>query len=265
MKRFSRAVELRITSCMAENADSVCRRITDYVAERMSINAEFVNNIPWQERERLLDEKSIQVGWICGLPYVWKADQAEPVIELLAAPVMAGKRYRNQPTYFSDVVVRSESDFRTFADLRGASFAYNEPRSHSGFNIVRYHLATMGETWEYFGQAVESGAHQSSLRMILNHEADVSAIDSTVLETEIRRQPELKSAIRVIETLGPSPMPPWVILRELPRSLKESLRDLLFQMHRDSNGSRILIDGGIARFSPVDDHFYDAIRHMTQE
>jgi phosphonate transport system substrate-binding protein len=107
---------------MAENADFICRAITQYIAARLGITAEFINDIPWQERERLLDAGRIQVCWICGLPYVWKAADPLAQIELLAAPVMSGERYRERPIYFSDVVVHQGSSFRTFADLRGASW-----------------------------------------------------------------------------------------------------------------------------------------------
>ena len=256
---------LRVTTCMAESADFICCRITRFIAERLSVSAEFINDIPWQERERLLDAELIQVCWICGLPYVWKAVERVARIELLVAPVMSGERYRDRPIYFSDVIVHRESDFRTFADLRGASWVYNELRSHSGFNLVRYHLATLGETLSYFGQIVESGAHQTSLQKILNREADVSAIDSTVLELECRRSPGLLSAIRVIDTLGPSPIPPWVVLKDLPHALKQELRDLLLQMHKDSEGVKILSAGAIARFTSVEDHDYDIIRNMAQQ
>jgi phosphonate transport system substrate-binding protein len=256
---------LRVTSCMAENADFICRQITQYIAERLKIAAEFINDIPWQERERLLDAEQIHVCWICGLPYVWKADQPVSRIELLAAPVMSGERYRNRPIYFSDVVVHRESDFETFADLRGASWVYNESRSHSGFNLVRYHLAMRGETWGYFGRVRPSGAHQRSLQMILHHKADASAIDSTVLEMECRRRPWLLSSIRVIETLGPSPIPPWVIQKNSPREIKRELRELLLQMHTDPAGIRILTAGAIARFVAVEETDYDTIRGMARQ
>jgi phosphonate transport system substrate-binding protein len=92
----------------------------------------------------------------------------------------SGACYKDRPVYFSDVVVRRDSKFHTFADLRGASWAYNEPGSHSGYNVVGYHLATLGEGSGYFGQVVESGAHQVSLQMILDGRIDASAIDSLV-------------------------------------------------------------------------------------
>ena len=80
-------------------------------------------------------EAQIQVLWLCGLPYVRKAQFKDFAIELLAVPIPLGSRYRAEPIYFSDVVVKRESRFRSFYDLRGSSWAYNEPMSHSGFNV----------------------------------------------------------------------------------------------------------------------------------
>jgi phosphonate transport system substrate-binding protein len=257
-------MDVRITSLQAENADFVVAAVTGYIAERLGASAEFIVDLPWQERESLLDTGRIQVAWICGWPYVRKVDRPDPQIELLAAPVMQGARYGDRPVYFSDVVVRHDSRFSTFADLRGAIWAYNEPGSHSGYNVVRYHLAVLGETWQYFGQVVESGAHQASLKMILDGSIDASAIDSTVLEQEYRRDPSTRSRLRIVDTLGPSPIPPWVVQRSLPRELRSRLRELLLGLHHDPEGRAILARGHMNRFAHVEDSDYDPIRHMTR-
>lgn len=110
---------LTFSSCMAENMDWVAQAIASYLQQTLSIETQFVNDVSWQERERRFDQGDIQVCWICGLPYVRKADQPRPTIELLAAPVMQGARYANRPVYFSDVVVRSNSPE---ANLRGKPF-----------------------------------------------------------------------------------------------------------------------------------------------
>ena len=67
-------------------------------------------------------------------------------MELLAVPVPAGSRYCGQPVYFSDVIVRERVPFEVLTELRGAVWAYNEPRSHSGYNVVRAYLSRLGET-----------------------------------------------------------------------------------------------------------------------
>ena len=255
---------LKFTSIQSPNADAICALIAGYVGDSLGLQTVFVDDIPWPERERRLDNGEVHVGWICGLPYVWKADRPDSQFELLAAPVMQLPRYQDQPVYFSDVVVRRDSPYQTFADLRGTTWAYNEPHSQSGYNITRFHLAGWGETSGFFGRVIESGAHQTSLQMIVEGEIDASAIDSTVLETELQYYPALAEQIRIIETLGPSPIPPWVIRTELPADLRTAIRQVFLQMHQNPRGQAILAQGNIARFVRVNDEFYDSIREMEK-
>jgi phosphonate transport system substrate-binding protein len=254
---------LKITSCMAANADSTCRAIAAYLGDRLSIPTQFINNIPWQQREQLFDLHEIQLCWICGLPYVWKADAPDARIEPLVAPVMQGDRYQGRPIYFSDVIVRYNSSYQNFLDLRGTVWAYNEPRSHSGYLVTRAHLAILQEHG-FFGQAVESGAHQTSLQWLLDGKIDATAIDSTVLETELRQRPHLRSQLRTIETLGPSPAPVWIVSTTVPVGLRQQLRSLFQNLHTDPQGQRILESAAIARFVAVGDRDYDPIREMAR-
>ncbi|MDB4971621.1 MAG: ABC-type phosphate/phosphonate transport system, periplasmic component [Myxococcales bacterium] len=255
---------LNVTSCMAGNAESMCRAITRYIGEKLGIETTFVDGMPWPAREALLDQGRIHLCWICGLPYVWKAD-AGAAVELCVVPVMRHERYANEAVYFSDVVVRRDSRFKSFADLRGASWAYNEPRSHSGHNVVCHYLSGIGETSRYFGDIIESGAHQTSLEMIVGGRVDASAIDSTVLEAELRLYPALDSEIRIVATLGPSPMPPWVLHKSVPLELRVALRRVLLEMHEDAEASGILEQWGISHFAPAVDVLYDPIRKMSAE
>ena len=250
---------------MAENFERVGRAMAPYITDQLNISTEFVGNVPWQERERLFDEEKVQLCWLCGLPYIWKADQPDSKIELLAAPVITGSRYQNKPVYFSDVVVHKDSPFQTFADLRGATWAYNEPRSHSGYNVTRYHLATLGEKSGYFGRVLKAGGHQAALQMILSRQIDASAIDCTVLEFELHRNPAINDQIRTIDTFGPSPIPPWVIQKNVPQPLKDDLRKLFLTMHQTSPGRAVLDQGHIAKFVSVQDQDYDLIRLMAQQ
>jgi phosphonate transport system substrate-binding protein len=248
---------------MAKNADATCRAIVQYIGLKVGINTEFIVDMPWEEREALFDRGEIDICWICGLPYIWKVDAGRPEIELCAVPVMRHERYGNAPVYFSDVVVRRDSRFNTFADLRGANWAYNERTSHSRYNVVRHHLATLGEKSEYFSRAVESGAHQQSLRMILAGEIDASAIDSTVLEAELRRTPSMGAEIRIVATLGPSPMPPWVMHRNLPHALRSGIKDTLLGMHENPEGRAILGQWGISHFTDAEHADYQPVHDMA--
>ncbi|HRQ41720.1 MAG TPA: PhnD/SsuA/transferrin family substrate-binding protein [Chloroflexota bacterium] len=255
---------LTITTCQADNTFGLTQRLANYLAVRLHIPCICVEDVPWPERYRLIDSGDITIGWICGLPYVKQADRPEPGIDLLATPVMAGERYGARPCYFSDVVVRHDSGWQRFSDLHGASRAVNEPGSHSGYNIVRYTLAAMGADGRFFSRVIMSGSHLNSLAMILRGEVDASAIDSTVLEWAFQLRPSLRTQLRIIDTLGPSPGPPLVIQRHLPPDLKAHIHRLLCQMHEEKLGQLILKYGEVARFTAVTDQDYDPIRQMAQ-
>ncbi|MCL6512428.1 MAG: PhnD/SsuA/transferrin family substrate-binding protein [Anaerolineae bacterium] len=257
-------IELTFTTCQASIAEPMCADVVRYLADRLHIEARFIADVAWEERERLLDEGRVDVGWICGAPYVGKVDGRCASIELLAAPVYAAPRYRNRPIYFSDVVVQRESAYRTFGNLRGARWAYNTYGSHSGYHAVRHHLARLGLNGNFFGRVIESGAHQRSVEMILSGEVDASAIDSTVLELMIAREPELSRRLRVIEVIGPSSQPPWVIGRHVPEDWRRALREALTHMHADAQGSALLARHRLARFAPVADSDYDDVRAMLK-
>jgi phosphonate transport system substrate-binding protein len=254
---------LRLASCLAENTEPFCRALTFYIHHKIGVRTEYVDGISWQERERLFDAHKIHILWLCGLPYVYKADLFAAGIELLAAPVPSGCRYQGRPIYFSDIIVRSESRFKIFEDLRGSVWAFNKLRSNSGFNVVRAYLATFGERSGFFRAVVESGTHITSVQWVIRGRVDAAAIDSTVLEWMISKRPAIRRQFRIIESIGPSPIPPWVISTQVPLKIRDGLRELLVTMHTDRLGRRLLARGRIARFVPSQDSDYDPIRRMA--
>ena len=111
---------------------------------------------------------------------------------------------------------------------------------------------------------VASGAHQRSIQMVLDGAIDASGIDSTVLETEAVRRPELEAGLRTIAVIGPSPIPPVVVARGLDPSRKARLRELFLGMSADPAGRAVLAEGRMAGFVPVRDADYDPIREMAR-
>jgi phosphonate transport system substrate-binding protein len=63
----------------------------------------------------------VDIGFLCCLPYTQLADSPDHPVELLAAPILHGERYQQQPIYFSDVIVRRDSPYISFDDLQGCT------------------------------------------------------------------------------------------------------------------------------------------------
>src|SRR5262245_45508563 len=97
------AVPLRFATFLATNMLPVYRFITRRVAERLGRPTELTVGSCYEQLGAEVD-----VGFVCGLPYVELARRADPPVEPLAAPVLQGERYAGRPVYFSDVIVRRD-------------------------------------------------------------------------------------------------------------------------------------------------------------
>ena len=232
--------------------------ITAYVGEKLGCRTELIVGSSFDQFET----GQADMGFICGLPYVQLTRRRPPPVELIAAPVLQGERYQDRPIYFSDVIVHRDSPFQRFADLRGRSWSYNDPDSHSGYNVTRYRLVQMGETNGFFGQVIQAGWHQKSIRMVMEGAVDASAIDSQVLAVELRDHPAWASQLRVIDSLGPSSIQPVVAARRLPEHLRADVRSVLLAMGDDPDAKTALAHGFVERFASVTDSTYNDIREM---
>jgi phosphonate transport system substrate-binding protein len=257
--RSSPLDRLRFGTYLAPSVLPVYEAVTEQVGRRLGITTELVVETSYESCKRDQNE----VCFVCSLPYVTFERQGLDLAVPVAAPVLQGSRYTGRPIYFSDVIVHRDSPFRSFLDLRGRSWAYNEPLSHSGYGITRYHLVTLGETKGFFGEVVEAGFHQEAVRMVARGEVDGSAIDSQVLALEFRDHPELAERLRVVESLGPSTIQPVAVSRRVPEDLREAIRDVLLTMAEDRGLRERLGVGLIERFVAVDAASYDDIRRMV--
>ena len=247
---------LRFATFLAPNMLPVYTFIARYVQVRLGLSTELVVGSSY---ERLSEQA--EVSFLCGLAYIELRRLGEP-IEPLAAPLLRGGRYAGRPIYFSDVIVRRDSPFRSFADLRGCSWAYNEPYSHSGPGITCHRLVELRETQGYFGRVIQAGWHQKSIRLVQAGEVDASAVDSHVLALARRDHPELDDGLRVIDSLGPSTIQPIVVVSRLEEGLKADLRAILLEIIMDPAGRNVLADRLVERFVAIGDKDYDDLRRM---
>ena len=248
----------KVISFLAPNMLPVYDAIIRYVSRKLNYELELAAGSSYEQLFQA------DFSFVCGLPYVlYTAPRREPSpITALVAPVLRGERYQNRPIYFSDVIVHRDSPFRSFSDLRGCSWAYNEPQSQSGYGITRYSLVKLGETHGYFKKVIEAGFHQTAIRMVDEGQVDASAIDSQVLAVELAHQPQLAQKLRVIDALGPSTIQPFVAASHVPQSLRDDVQAIFVEMHNKSSVATYLQQGHIDHFVPVQNSDYDDIRAM---
>jgi phosphonate transport system substrate-binding protein len=248
--------QLVFANFLAPNMTTTYGFVAAAVAQRLGVATTLIEGT---SPDQLLDG-SVDVAFLCGLPYVRLSQKRPGMVRPLAAPVLDEPRYQDRPVYFSDVIVHRESRYRSFADLRGQSWAHSRADSFSGCLLVRYHLSQIGESEAFFGQIRYSGWHQQSIRLVLSGELDASAVDTHVLGVECLRDPDLARQLRVVATLGPSPIPPVVVGAHVGEEAETLVREAFCEIGSDARSRTALAGGLIRRFTPIDDRAYDDIR-----
>lgn len=248
---------LRFATFLAPNMLPVYSFMTGRISRRLGVRIHLSIGSAYEQLAEGFD-----AAFVCGLAYIELLRQGKADFEPLAAPLLEGERFAGRPIYFSDVVVRRDSPFHRFSDLRGCSWAYNEPFSHSGYGVTLYRLLQLGETRGFFGRVVETGWHERSLRLVAAGAVDASAIDCQVLAVALREQPELAGQLRIIDSFGPSTIQPLVVARRLPDVLKAELLAAVLELNGDGETRELFAHGFIERFVPVSDGHYDDLRAM---
>jgi phosphonate transport system substrate-binding protein len=239
--------------------EAVVEHVRQALGQRASLSVEPRVSGPVRGAEDPFSRGEADVGFMCAPSLFWLLESADPPVGLLpAAPVFRDDRAPGEPVYFSELVVRADSPAGSFLDLRGRSWAYNDPCSLSGYYNVLKRLAEMGNDEGFFGRTCCSGSHLNSVGMVVRGEVDAALIDSNVLRIELRSAPEMRERLRVIETWGPFPIQPVVIRSGLHRSLGEGLRTALLSIGEDSPVAPTLADFGLQRFVPVTYEHYAA-------
>ena len=250
---------LRVASHLAPSVLPTYALATRRLGERLERPAELVVAAAYDRCAADVDH----ICFVCSIPYLLLSSAGRIRMEVIAAPVLRGRRYAGRPIYFSEVIVRAESPWQSLAELDGQRWAFNEPYSHSGFMVALHGLAQLGAHPSFIGDAIEAGFHDDAIEVVRDGRADWAAIDSQVLDLALRRDPRLRREIRVIETLGPSTIQPVVAsARRLNGAHRSAARETLLAMHGDAGDRMVLRAAGLDRFVAVEDADYDDIRDM---
>ncbi len=232
------------------------RRLLDYIAEKLDRPVKFIDKKTYYETNELLGVGEIDMAFVCGKPYV---DGKEKFgLELLVAP-----QVYDQTIYYSYIIVPIDSPAKTLNDLKGKTFAFTDPMSNTGKLAPTYMLAKINETPDvFFKRTVYTYAHDKTIKFVANKIVDGGAVDSLIWEYQDDVNPEYTSQTKIIAKSKPCGIPPVIVRPDLDADLKERLKQILLNIHRDEKGKEILAGMMIDKFVRIDDRAYDFIRQM---
>lgn len=263
--RDERPIRFALTAAfISEGGVGVYEKLIRYIEKQTGYPCELVSGFSYRTVSRMLESGAVEVGFVCGLPYVLAQEQPNPPMRLMAAPVPADPRYQGKPVCYSDIIVRVDSPYQRIEDLRGRTWAYNDELSNSGFNLPRAFLIRKGLHKGFLGKVIRTGSHEESIRAVATGQADVSAVDSLVLDYERARGSEYARRVRVIHSLGPSGIVPVVASRRMAPERFRAVQRALLEMPQNPEGVAILKEARLQAFVPAQETLYDDIRQALK-
>lgn len=173
--------------------------------------------------------------------------------------------------YFSVVIVKKDSPYKTIEDLKGKRFAFADPNSTSGHQAPRYFLSEAGvDADEHFGQIAFSGSHENSVMALMNGTFDGAATWYRTEERSNMTRMEGKGMIapgqwRIVWKTPRLPSSPWAMATSKPMEMRADVKQVLMNMKdADPAAWQALTDGKASGYREVAHADYEAIVRMIK-
>jgi phosphonate transport system substrate-binding protein len=230
--------------------------IIDYITEKLGSPVDLIYRKTYDEMDRLLEKGDVDAAFICSAPYV--EDKRKFGAELLVVPQVNGKVF-----YKSYIIVHKNSNIKDFDGLEGKTFAFTDPKSNSGRLYPIYQLARNGQNPEdFFKKYVYSYSHDKSIELVAKKVVDGAAVENLIYQYLQQKKSPYTRQTRIIEKSPDFGIPPMVTTPKVSTFLKEKMKEILVNMHKDQKGRKILSSMVIEKFVEADDSNYDSVRDM---
>jgi len=158
------------------------------------------------------------------------------------------------------IIVNSDSDIQSLADLTGRSFAFGDVASTSGHLIPHQALLAAGiQPYRDFDRLIFTGGNNKSALAVLRKVVDAGAVNGRLLPHVLASENVNENKIRVIWRSHSFSDFPWVIRSDIDTKTKDAIRQAFLNL----NDRELLNQLGIDKFQVTNDADFEDIRHAA--
>jgi hypothetical protein len=242
----------RMYSVSAEAA-GLWRSLLTAVIEHAGLDIQLLEHTAPTPINELWQRPDKAAVFMCGLPY----SRSDPRPELIAAPVPSPPDFRGLPQYWSEMVVRRDSRYRTIEDTFGGRIALTVPDSQSGCLAALYYLMTAADRFPLYGEVTTPKVTPlGAMSAVIDGAADVAPIDSYAYCLLQKYRQDLTSQLRIIGRTVRTPIPPLVA--STPGF--DALQAAFLEAHRIATIIPLMAGLLLERFVRPDPASYDALQ-----
>ena len=255
---------------VSAKAGGVWRELLSAIVAQAGVRVAVIDHPPPAPLEDLWLRTDQAAVFMCGLPY----SRAIPQPVLIAAPVPSPAEFHGAPHYWSDFVVRKDSDFRKVQDTFGRRIAFTVPGSQSGCAAALSYLMAAHRELAADAEALTplraplfseiiapTITPMGALAAVVDGAAEIAPIDCYALRLLRKYRPDLASAVRVVGQTVPIPIPPLVAsATSVSEKERGALQSAFLEAHQSASLKPLMDELLLLGFARPDSNAYAVLR-----
>lgn len=185
--------------------------------------------------------------------------------EFKAEPLLFVVGKNGETTYKSQFLVRSDSDIKTIADIKGKKVAFVDPSSTSGYIFPAAMLKESGIDLDKDISSLYSGGHDKSLQLLLNGDVDAISVFVDVRDRYKKEFPEAMDKTRILAYTEDIPGVSITASSSMSAEDKTRLKEAFQRIASTEDGKQLLINlFQIYNFADADAKSFDVVRRTAK-
>ena len=182
----------------------------------------------------------------------------------LVAPVVswASGAQSKGTTYTSDLIVKNDSKYSKWEDLKGSVFAYNDDVSLSGYvclKIWMHEYKRKDAMKPYFSNAYATGSHSKSIQAVIDGKAACAVIDRITREAIEKENPTIRSKYRILKDviIGEMPAQPICIRKNIDIKSRDKILNAFLKINNSNSIEMKKLN--FVKYEKVNSKFYEGL------
>ncbi|MCP5267803.1 MAG: putative selenate ABC transporter substrate-binding protein [Zoogloeaceae bacterium] len=229
-----------------------------YLEKETGMKVSFVPVSDYAAVVESLATKKLDLVWLGGFTFV----QAKIRTNGTANPIIQ----REEDAKFTSKFVTADPAIKSYADLKGKTFAFGSPSSTSGHLMPRHFLLQANINPDKdFKNVAFSGAHDATVAFVAAGKADAGVLNASVWDKLVEAKKVDTDKVRVFSTTPPYYDYNWTVRGDLDPALVKKLSDAFLKLDaKNPEHAEILQLQRASKFIPSKAANYDGIEQAAK-
>ncbi len=253
---------LRVGAIPAEDGQKIreaYKPLTAYLEKKTGLPVELFVATDYSGVIEAMRSGKLDIAYFGPFSYILAVDKANA--EAYTVEIRKG----TGTSYKSIVISYPGSGIEKLEDIKGHTYAFVDPASTSGNLIPRsFYKQKNIDPDKDFKSVIYAGSHDAAALAVKNHKVDAASMDDITYGNMKEKQLISDQDVKVIYQSEPIPGSVWAWRKDLPNSLKTTIKEAFLNIAKEDPAALRAYGGAVEGYADTSDANYNIIRDTAK-